>query len=347
MPTGVILLNFGEPETPSFDEVVPFLESIFLANARLEPAGAGVDDARGRARQLAERRAPALVSEYERIGGSPLNAQTRAQARALETELRGRGGDVVVAYGMQFTEPSIGDAVRAVVDAGADRLVALPLYPLCGPSTTVPALAAARRAVDGIAPGMPLREVSGWHADPGYVRLRAGGVRAFCRAEGLDLADPRTALVLSAHGTPLRYLEGSRYDLYVHHHARALARRLEVDGFALGFQNHQNRPGVEWTGPAVGDALEGLAKDADRVVVVPISFMNEQSETLVELDIELREAAEGLGLELHRVPIPWDDPGFVAVLADLVTGATELGPCACRDGAVCSNGALELRRPDP
>lgn len=348
MRTGILLLNFGEPERPVMEEVVPFLERIFLVNAALEPDQG--EAARERARELAERRAPGLIEEYEAIGGSPLHAQARRQARMLEEELRQRGHDVVVILGMQFTEPSIADAVAAAREAGADRLVGLPVYPLCGPSTNVAALADLRRAVAGAGWDVTVHEITGWHVHPQYTALRADGVRALCAAEGVDLGDPATRLVFSAHGTPLRYLrEGSRYDLYVDDHCRRLAAALGVEEFALGFQNHSNRPGVEWTRPDIDEAIRGLA--AERIVVVPVSFMHEQSETLAELDRELRHEAEALGLAYHRVPVPYDDPRFAALLADLVAPFTNgknpadigYGQCRCRPvpGTVCLNHRLE------
>ena len=87
-------------------------------------------------------------------------------------------------------------------------------------------------------------------------------------------------------------------------------------------------------------------------MVVPISFMHEQSETLAELDHELRAFAEGVGKEVHRVPVPHDDPEFPHFLADLVTRAVSDDPTvdgvlsACRccplDDCWCTNGAREL-----
>ena len=70
MKIGVLMLNFGEPENPTLEEVIRFLERIFARNASLE-SEKGSD----RARKLAEARAPGLIEEYQRIGGSPLNRQ--------------------------------------------------------------------------------------------------------------------------------------------------------------------------------------------------------------------------------------------------------------------------------
>lgn len=346
MTPGVVLLNFGEPERPERDGAVAYLERIFLANRRLD--GAAGDDAAARARRLAERRAPGFLAELEAIGGSPLHRQTLAQAGGLADELRRRGRRAPVVLGMQFTPPDMDEAVAAARAAGAGRLVALPLYPLCGPSTTMPALAGLRSAA--YRAGWPGRvdEIAGWHRHPAYTELRADGVRAYCRRRGLDLRHPGTRLVFAAHGTPLAYLrDGSRYDLYVRDHCRALGEALRIEGPVVGFQNHASRPGVDWTGPEIGRAIAEL--DADRVVVVPVSFMQEQSETLAELDHELRAEVEGAGAEFHRVPVPHDDPRFVTLLADLVEpfvgGGADPGlrPCRCRGvpGAVCLNAELD------
>lgn len=335
MKAGVILINFGEPDVPDPDAVMAYLERIFLANARLEPHAAE-GAARERARQLAERRAPGLLEEYRVMGGSPLHDQTCRQAEALDRELRARGHDVAVVTGMQFTDPDVRAAVATVREAGAARLVGLPLYPLSGPSTTVAALETLQRSVAGEDWEVRVDGVAGWHTHAEYTALRADGIRRFCDQRDLDLRDPGTRLVFSAHGTPLRYIrDGSRYDRYVVEHVHRLAEALGAPAYELGYQNHANRPGVEWTGPDIEDVVRGL--DGRRVVVVPVSFMQEQSETLSELDHALRAVAEEAGLEFHRVPVPHDDPRFGTLLADLVEPFVNgvrpadrgLRPCRC------------------
>lgn len=346
MRTGLVLLNFGEPEEPTLDAVLPFLERIFLRNAPLEAHGSPAEAGR-RARELAERRAPGLVAEYERIGGSPLGSQARTQAEALRVELERRGHAVETVVAMQFTEPSIPVVVDRLRKAGCDQLIGLPVYPLCGWSTNVAALAEMRDAVEDAHWDVEVHELNGWHPHPDYLDLWAGAIDRFARERRLDLRAPHTELYFSAHGTPIKYLEeGSRYDLYVDDFCAEVARRLGVESFALGYQNHANR-GVPWTRPDNEARIRDVK--ADRVVVAPISFMHEQSETLAELDIDFREEAEALGLEFHRVPVPHDDPGFAAMLADLVVPILEgaslkaagLAPCRCRraPGAVCMNAA--------
>jgi len=343
MKIGVLILNFGEPESPTLAEVTTFLERIFARNSSLES-----DKGKSRARKLAEARAPGLIEEYKEIGGSPMNGQARKQARMVERILRRRDLDVRCYSGMQFTEPSVGAAVAEAQAEGVDQLVALPIYPLCGRSTTIAALDDVQAAVTEFSWDVPLREITGWHRHPAYRRLRAEAILAYVKREGVNLHASDTRLVFSAHGTPIQYLDdGPRYVDYVEEACRNVARDLGISDYALGYQNHTNRD-IEWTAPEVETVIREL--DAARVIVDAVSFMHEQSETLAELDGELRRIAEEAGLEFHRIPIPHDDPGFAELLAELVEdvlrpepimGELGLRRCLCRatPATFCLNAA--------
>ncbi len=348
MPLGVLVLNFGEPDEATLDLARPYLERIFLQNAGLE--GHADEAAVARARQLAADRAPSLVEDYQAIGGSPLNGQADAQAEALERELASAGIEARVYSAFQFTDPSIPETLERAREDGVDSLVGLPVYPMCGYSTTVAALNDVRRALDDLSWDPRFVGLSGWHAHPEYVSMRVDHIRTFVEARGLDLGAPDTLLYFSVHGTPVRYLgEKGRYDRYVHEHCRDVAEGLGAERYQVGFQNHANRR-IVWTQPDNEDAIR--ARDERRLVVVPISFMHEQSETLAELDHELREFVEGLGKELHRVPVPHDDPRFPKLLASLVSEAISEDPAAsgrlsaCRccplEPTWCTNGSRDL-----
>ena len=348
MKSAVLLLNFGEPEDPVPEEVVPFLERIFGINDRLE--GRTGESARARTRTLAEARAPGLIEEYRQIGGSPLRAQARDQASLLQAELTWRGHDAECILAMQFTEPFIVDAIRRARAAGAEQIVALPIYPLCGPSTTVAALERVEADMRAQLWSVPVRQISGWHRHPAYLAFRAAAIRHVLEKDGLSLDDARTKLVFSAHGTPMKYIEeGSRYDEYVREFCASVAQALGASDYEIGYQNHTNRP-IEWTQPDIERVIQGI--DADHVVIDPVSFMHEQSETLAELDHELRSTADARGLGFHRVPIHHDAPEFISFLADLTEPflrggdpATPAGSdrafaaCRCKPGAYCLNAS--------
>jgi ferrochelatase len=344
MTTGVVLLNFGEPSEPERKPVVDYLERIFMANADLEEYDSK-EAARERSRKLAERRAPGLLEEYEEIGGSPLNEQAQAQVDALQTALQNRDFDVLTYLGMQYTEPFIGDAAEAAYEDDVDRVIGLPIYPLCGPSTNVISLDELEEEIEALDWDVPFQAITGWHKHPKYNRVRAENIGDFVDEAGVDLHDEETAMVFSAHGTPQHYLEeGSRYDIYVEEYCSVVASLLGLTDYRIGFQNHENRD-IPWTEPDVEDLIEDI--DAERVVVEPVSFLHEQSETLSELDIELREEAEEAGMDFYRVPIPHDDDRIPEVFADLVEPfLADFDPeyyqyrqCKCRDvpGTMCLN----------
>ncbi len=336
MKIGVMVLNFGEPEEATKETVEPFLERIFLANAGLSGPSTPEESA-GRSKTMAEARAPGLIEEYREIGGSPVNAQARQQAHQLQRELKRQGLDATCYIGMQFVEPFIREAAAKAKADGMEWLVGLPVYPLCGKSTTVAALDDLQAALHDLEWEPKVREITGWHRHPEYIRLHADHICEYAVTQRISLHAADTKLVFSAHGTPLKYLDdGPRYLLYVEETCRMIARALGVSDYVIGYQNHSNRP-VDWTQPDIETVIEEV--EAERVVVVAVSFMHEQSETLSELDIELREEAEKAGLDFYRVPIPHDSPRFTALLADLVANALRdepvMGPlgmkrCLCR-----------------
>jgi ferrochelatase len=352
MRTGIILLNFGEPEEVIHEAVSAYLERIFMANASLERHGT-VEAARARSRELAAERTPGLIEEYQAIGGSPLNQQAREQAELLLAELSRRGHDVRIYVGHQYAEPLIAEAVREARADGVDRLIGLPVYPLAGPTTTILALEMLAGELEAQGWEVPLEQIGGWHRHPNFTTIWADEVRSTLREAGCELADPGVELVFSVHGTPLKYIEeGSRYMEYAEEACATVAAALGVgEGeYRVGYQNHTNRP-LAWTQPDIDAVIREL--DAERTIVVPIAFMREQSETLAELDDDLREIAEGVGLEFHRVPVPYRDPRLIELLADLAeplladlvaqgnadaVARTGLSPCACKPGAFCMGG---------
>lgn len=312
---GVLVLNFGEPDDPSPGDVVAFLERIFYMNADLESV-ANDEARRLRSRQLAERRAPGLIKEYAKIGPSPMNEQAHQQAHGLSQELGRRGYDAMVYSAFQFTPPLIKDVVERAQTAGINHLVALPIFPLCGPSTNIAALNMVQAALNDLRWNVELQGITGWHRHPLYLQLRADAIRKLSDRNGLDLSDGETRVIFSAHGTPKKYVDqGSRYIEYVEEFCEDIAQLLSLSEYEIGYQNHSNR-GIEWTLPNVEDVIRSVR--ARRVIVDPVSFMHEQSETLAELDHGLWEEAKKVGLEFHRVPVPHDDPRFPQILADLV-----------------------------
>jgi ferrochelatase len=76
---------------------------------------------------------------------------------------------------------------------------------------------------------------------------------------------------------------------------------------------------LAWLGPSVEEELRAAGRDGIAVVIAPISFVSEHSETLVELDHDYRRLAEACGVPVYvRVPTVGTEPCFIAGLAWLV-----------------------------
>ena len=333
------MMGFGEPQSVDEDEVTRFLERIFLANANLEDEGQG--GPQDRARFLASARAPALTQIYRAIGGSPLMPQLQEKRQGLEEELGRRNLEIPVTLGTQFLTPSISDAVQWCQEHEIERIVGLTTYPVCGRSTTVASLNELAKEVEIRNGFAEIVAIGGWHAHPGFAPIWETSIREYAQSEGLDLADPNSLLYFSAHGTPLKYQKGPPYTDYVEALCSTIADLLGGVRYVLGYQNHGNRP-IPWVEPDNESLMPSL--EANQVIVVPISFIQEQSETLSELDHDLHDLAKSEGLVFHRVPVPHGAPSLLKLMADLVEAALAspgddgLRRCNCNPGAWCTNG---------
>jgi protoporphyrin/coproporphyrin ferrochelatase len=332
--TAVILMNLGGPD--SLDAVEPFLFNLFKDPAIIRlPAPLRLPlawlVARGRTKTARE--------IYARLGGaSPLLANTEAQARALEAALGDRHRCFVA---MRYWHPTSSETARAIAEWGPDELVYLPLYPQFSTTTTASSLAnwrqaAAQRGLNGSA-----RNVCCYPTASGFINSVAELIRPVLATAGSHGKAPR--LLLTAHGLPKRIVQaGDPYPSQVEMTARAVVATLAQPG--LDWQVcYQSRVGpLEWIGPATDAEIRRAGSEGVPLVVAPISFVSEHSETLVELDIDYRHLAESSGVPAyHRVATVGVEPGFIAALADLVrsAGSTSLqATCSAVAGACVRAG---------
>ncbi|AKU92379.1 ferrochelatase [Vulgatibacter incomptus] len=332
--TAVVLMNLGGPA--SLDDVEPFLYNIF-SDSDVIQLPLGFLWQKRFARKVARSRAPESREIYARIGGrSTIVEDTEAQGRALEQAL-GPGYRTYVA--MRAWKPSTEETVERLVAAGATGVVALPMYPQRSRSTSGSSMRELRRVLKKRAPGLPLHEVCCFPETPGFLDGWAAAVR-----EALSqIPEERRAaarVLFSAHGLPQKLIDsGDPYLRHVQATVRGVMARLP-DGLphVLAFQSRATR--ARWLEPATEDALESLAKEGVKdVIVVPIAFVTEHVETLYELDMLLREPAIAAGIEgYHRVRTPGASEALIGSLAERVRAARDAGAdplCSRPDGVAC------------
>jgi ferrochelatase len=323
--TAVVVLNLGGPDGP--DAVLPFLRNLFRDPAILRvpaifrPFLAEV---------IARRRAPVARGIYAQLGGSsPIVGRTQAQASALEHALADVA-PVRVFVAMRYWTPRAAAAAAEVRAFDPDRVVLLPLYPQYSTTTTESSLAEWARIFPAPSVVIGCYAAETWFAETCAERIRPMWTEAAVAGNA--------RLLLSAHGLPTRVAKTDPYPAQVERTAAAVTAALDLDeeSWRVCYQSRVGR--MEWIGPSTEDEIRRAGSDGVPVVVAPISFVSEHSETLVELDIELRDFATAAGVPAYfRAPTVGDGETFIGGLAGLVRRALEgdLAPCPRRAGVQC------------
>ena len=295
MRTAVVAMAYGTPAT--VDDVPAYFTDI-VGGRPVRPEAV---------EELAER--------YRRIGGSsPLAAITDRQAGALARELR-----LPVYVGMKHWTPRIGEAAARALEDGAERIVGLVLAPHYSRMSIGGYRERLEGALDGAA---ELVFIESWHDHSPFLDVLAERVRTSLASRPLVGERGRPHLVFTAHSLPERVLAaGDPYRDQLLETSRLVAERVGSERWSFAFQS-ESATGEPWLGPDILDELETLAETGVRsVLVVPIGFVSDHLEILWDIDVEAREKAAQLGLELDRTASLNDDPAFIRALASLVRQA--------------------------
>jgi ferrochelatase len=330
----IVLFNLGGPDRP--EAIRPFLFNLFRDPAILRvpffirPLLAW---------WIAHRRLAPATANYALIGGkSPLLGETKQQAAALEQALSGMVIKCFIA--MRYWHPFSEETVRAVQAWQPDRVLLLPLYPQYSTTTTGSSLTAWRETAARAGLAVSTNVVCCYFADDRYVESiarRLGEEYALAR-ENLPV-NVKLRVLFSAHGLPETIVRrGDPYQYQIEQTAAAVMRAWgepEVD-WTVCYQSRATPQ--KWLDPSTEVEIERAAHDRAAVVVVPIAFVSEHSETLVELDLEYRDLAKQLGVPGYfRLSTPNVDPAFIAALSRLVQERLENsgGTCSYAGGRVC------------
>jgi protoporphyrin/coproporphyrin ferrochelatase len=270
---------------------------------RIEDIRAYLEDIR-EGRPVSDEAVEELTVRYRRIGGrSPLDEITERQRAALEREV-----GVPVHVGMKHWRPRIAEAVEASLAGGAERIVGVVLAPHYSALSIAGYRERLEAALDGRA---ELRFVESWHDHEPFLAVLADRVR------GTD-----AHVVFTAHSLPERILAmGDPYRDQLLETSRLIAERAGIERWSFAFQS-ASQTGEPWLGPDILEELDALHDQGVReLLVCPVGFVSDHLEILWDLDVEARERAAELGLQLDRIESLNDDPVFVRALAELVRQA--------------------------
>jgi ferrochelatase len=311
--TGLILCGMGGPDGP--DAVEPFLRNLFR-DPQIFPVPPLLAPVLGWA--IARRRSPGVRERYRLVSPdsvTPQLATTRRQGELLAQRLRAAGLDVVPDIAMRYWRPYPDQAAAALLAAGAAQFVVVPMYPQFSAATNGSTLDFVLASLRRLAPEAPVHVVADWHLLDGFLAALAAPAAAQLLAwAGEGAAPGETALVYVAHSLPYSFIR--RGDCYEQRtqatvaavHARVTAALRQAGhgdwqasllaGGRSPLVTYQSRVGpVKWLEPNVEAETRRLAAaGCRRLFVQPVSFTCEHIETLLELDLELKETAEKAGL---------------------------------------------------
>ena len=320
--TAIVFFNLGGPDSP--DAVRPFLFNLFN-----DPAIITLPRVFRwmLAQFISRRRAPVAQKIYAELGGSsPLLAQTSTQAKALQVFLADDPDhDYRVFTAMRYWHPMSDQTAAEVAEWGVEHVVLLPLYPQFSTTTTESSTRDWARAAGQVGITATTSVICCYPREPAYIKAQAQLLR-----REVKQTENQFRVLFSAHGLPVKFIEGGDpYQWQIEQCALAIAEEagLGSGDFRVCYQSRVGR--LEWLGPSLDEALATAAEQNVGVVVMPISFVSEHSETLVELDIEYKEIAKNLGIKSYRrVPTLTADPGYIESLAGLARqAATKNGLC--------------------
>ena len=312
MKKAVILFNLGGPD--NLDNVEPFLFNLFFDPAILNlPTFLRYP----LAKIIANRRAPTAKKIYGEIGGaSPILKLTEMQSGALESKLN--SDDNLSQYKcfivMRCWYPRAENVINKVIDYNPDEVILMPLYPQYSAATSGSSIKEWKETCKKKKYNVKTSTICCYPTDTNFISAHTNEIFKVVR----NLKNYK--LIFSAHGLPEKNIKnGDPYQWQVEQSVNKIVKTLNIENLDW-ILSYQSRVGpLKWIGPSTDDIIIENSKLGKHIVLVPIAFVSEHSETLVELDIEYKELAVKNGCKNYsRVPALGINKNFIKAMSDLI-----------------------------
>ncbi len=301
--TAVVLLNLGAPS--DLKSVRPYLFNFFMDPAIIRaphPIRFLV------ACMISLFRGAKTKAIYEKLGGkSPLLDNTLAQAKLLEKEL---GSNYKVFTCMRYWHPRAKNVVQDVKKSGAEEIFLLPLYPQFSTTTTDSSI----KEWDYYADKAGLKKAKRaccYPLDDTFIDAHVALLKPFIEKH----QNAKTKILFSAHGLPQDIIDdGDPYQWQIEQGVKRIMEKLDTNLESIICYQSKVGP-KKWLEPSAESIIEQCGKNKENVILVPIAFTAEHSETLVELDDDYKKLAHESGVPLYdRVPALGTHPLYIQTL---------------------------------
>ncbi len=312
MKKAVILFNLGGPD--KIENVKPFLFNLFNDPAILNlPSILRYP----LAKLISNKRAPIAKKIYEELGGSsPILKLTKEQSKALELKLN--NDDQTSEYKcfvvMRCWHPRADEIVKYVRSFNPDEIILMPLYPQYSAATSGSSIKEWKEICKKNNLNIKTSTICCYPTDENFVFAHKQEIINKIR----NLKNFK--LIFSAHGLPEKNIKkGDPYQWQVEQSVEKIVRFLNIKDLDW-ILSYQSRVGpLRWIGPSTEDIIVKNSKLGKHIVLVPIAFVSEHSETLVELDIEYKELAYKNGCKNYtRVPALGTNENYIKAMSNLI-----------------------------
>lgn len=312
MKKAIILFNLGGPD--KLENVEPFLFNLFY-----DPAILNIPSLirYPLAKFIAKRRAPTAKNIYKELGGSsPILKLTKEQASVLELSLN--KNDNLSKYKcfvvMRCWHPRAENVVKEVINYNPDEVILMPLYPQYSAATSGSSIKEWKDICLKNNFKKKTNIICCYPTDKNFIQAHKDEIIKIIE----NLVNFK--LIFSAHGLPEKNIKkGDPYQWQVEQSVNQIVKSLNIKDLDW-ILSYQSRVGpLKWIGPSTEDIIVKNSKLGKHIVLVPIAFVSEHSETLVELDIEYKELADKNGCKNYsRVPALGINKNYIKSMTDLI-----------------------------
>ena len=317
MKKAIILFNLGGPD--SLDAVQPFLFNLFNDPAIISLPGIFRYPL---AKFISKRRTSVAKAIYAEMGGkSPILEETQIQADAIEKILKHEKDEYKCFIVMRCWNPRAIDVIKKVKEFNPAQTILLPLYPQYSNATSGSSIkewldTCKKENLNSIT-----KIICCYPTEKDFILAYANLIKDKINLNKLS----ETTLVFSAHGLPENKIkQGDPYQWQVENTVNYLVRKLSIKNLNY-ILSYQSRVGpLKWIGPSTETVIKEEANKQKIIIVVPVAFVSEHSETLVELDIEYKKLAVQNGSKDYiRVPAVTANQDFINSLKSSILSASD------------------------
>ena len=316
MKKAIILFNLGGPD--SLDAVEPFLFNLFNDPAIISLP---VLLRYPLAKFISKRRTPVAKAIYAEMGGkSPILEETQTQAEAIEKTLQNEVDEYKCFIVMRCWNPRASETIKRVKRFNPHQIILLPLYPQYSNATSGSSINEWMEICKKEELSTETKVICCYPTEKDFILSYANLIK-----EKIDLKKlNEITLIFSAHGLPENKIKkGDPYQWQVEQSVKELVNKLSIKNLNF-ILSYQSRVGpLKWIGPSTENVIKDEAKKNKIIIVVPVAFVSEHSETLVELDIEYKKLAEDNGSKDYiRVPAVTANKDFINSLKSSILQAS-------------------------